>query len=314
MEEHGVGEFGTGIDPETGNFTQEPEAKETVRVVESERQRKDDAFGVFAHRYMRSNGHARDFIQYQGGDVSFIRDVLLQPTPGNVAKLLDTDEQEWIDEELQVLTELKERFDVEYAFKSELYQQLQQKHRGNPLFKEAFSDAVPSHFVSVFHYTEEGRLPRISQEGLQPSRQALSPEELSASTEYLRANGAVDASPSRPGAMHRDQAVYAFADLGEVRSRMGKGGVVLELKVDPDAGLVAEAEYFTEFMLSLKRWGSESASSYADAYWESSVPLATYRTQPLAERLRTFTSFPEVLVQGPIPPAFIRVHSVETVS
>ncbi len=183
-----------------------------------------------------------------------------------------------------------------YKFISEL----RERNKDNPLFSKASAE-VPAGYVAVFHYTTEDALDGISQMGVRPLVDIESAH--GRGQELMELDKFIDGFA--PPGYTRTRSVYAFADLNGIAkgSAMAKGGIVLEMMVDPNKVLVADAERVSE-----ARGHFEYDEGHAKVYWEYAMTLAEYLKRVKQGRDPGFY-FPEVIIPNGVSPEKIRVKT-----
>jgi len=186
---------------------------------------------------------------------------------------------------------------IDYAKKAELskeqfYKTIRQKYSENPLFKEELS--APEGFVSVYHKTSEGALSGLAEKGLVPMPPAYK----------MDADKLFD--KFAPAGFSRSNSVYGADNPHSPSLAMGKGRVILELKVDPKKVLVTDAEMFTEGNVAYGKSNIEGAENWAQRYWERSMTLEEFLNLPLEDRLNKF-NFPEIIIPQGVRPEMMRV-------
>jgi hypothetical protein len=231
----------------------------------------------------------QDLIIDNRGDLNDVYELLANP--GKYKKKFNLSEEQ--------LTEIKKWLE---ATKETLSEQeralgdLKKTQPNNPLFDNGFEN-VPANYVSVYHHTKAQALSGLAERGLIP----YGGKEPDLET---RAIDQVFDEFTPPG-FSRSNAVYAYDNLGTVPG-MGKGTVVLELKVDPDKALVADADLFSEARGRYQR--NDSIKDWAEEYWATANRLKRFTLLSMWQRLDRF-NIPEVVIIGNVSPKFIRVKS-----
>jgi hypothetical protein len=193
---------------------------------------------------------------------------------------------------------------------------------------------LPSHYESVFHYTESAALESIAKNGIQHFSERDS--QLSVSQRHLLAfDTYCDKISEKLGlSLRRSKATFLALPSEIDRSNWSRfGGVKLEIKVDPEVAQVLDRQLHSFGVIAYYRtpegrqWleeeypsGSEereevekildtavteSWDDYIEKYLKNAVSLAEYLQLSEADQLKI--EKPEVIFPSSVDPQFIRI-------
>lgn len=250
-------------------------------------------------RYYLNTTQGGDLVRYHDMTISDVDDFIKNPEA--FADIFNLD-----NEDISAVHEWKEDILQQEEKNKTAYEELKEQYGRSHLFKDSFEN-IPDNFVSVFHSTSIDKIEGIGKTGLQPLKNVLAIKEASGvSKGSLEAFLEVEEIFDRyaPSGISRSNAVYASDDF---HTGWFQDVVILEVKVDPEEVIIAEAGLRTE--AAYRSNDSKRVADFASKYWETSIPLSEFRKLSIKDQLTRFNS-PEVVIPHPVSEKYIRVFSV----
>ena len=189
--------------------------------------------------------------------------------------------------------------------REELLKELQEQFTDNPLFKDNVE--APECFVSAYHFTRRRYLKNIGKDGILPTMQIYKNPE-----KAQKYQGSINHQLDQifdsiaPSGWSRANSVYAH-DNYHFAPHLGNGDLVLEIKVDPEKCLVADAEHFIVARACFEKRGA--TSGLEKKYWDNSMSLNNFTKLPIEEKTK-IAHLPEILIPGKVEPSFVRVKGI----
>lgn len=162
------------------------------------------------------------------------------------------------------------------------------KYKDSIIYQNKFEN-VPSHYVSVFHYTSWKYIEDIIAKWWVKPLDTLWKDDIYYQAIRSKEMSSLDKIFDRiaPDWFSRTNSVYWYSQK-QNWSTMWNGNVCLELKVDPNKVLVANAEYYTEANIKWPEWWDKE-------YRNTAITLTEYNKLSEEDRMYMFT-FPEVII------------------
>lgn len=198
---------------------------------------------------------------------------------------------------------------------------------------------IPKNYCSIYHFTKPEALAGIAEKGIQHYKKIFPEGELDY---YQQVKVVIDKMFDEVATEleinhKRTGSVYASPDFKSI-NKMGKGDILLELKVDPEKYIVSDGRLITaaanswlrtpdgqkwlsdhpEFLTSdedkrqfdkLQQEFQGNHLDYIKKYWQNAVTLDDYNNLGGEEREKLFR-MPEVIIEGDVDSKFVRLKEI----